>query len=175
MVLLSCYKWSMSELDRIVRQMAQAVEGDAWHGPALMEVLEGVHAVVAAAKPVAGAHSIWEIMLHLAGTQDLLTRRLAGDAMPLSDEEDWPPIIKASEDAWRATVDAYLAGERRLREAVTAFAEALLDEPLIRGGSSAYNNLHGYIQHVLYHTGQIALLTKAAQRARESRPEWRPG
>ena len=39
--------------------------------PLCLEVLEGVSAEAAAAHPVAGAHSIWELVLHLTGTYRL--------------------------------------------------------------------------------------------------------
>ena len=156
----------MSEIEAIVRQMQQAVEGDAWHGPALLEILADVHVATAAAKPIPGANSIWKIVLHLAGTQDLMVRRLAGDKTPLAAEEDWPPIIKATDEAWLATVDAFFAGEKHLRETVAAFPEDRLGQPLVPGGTSAYNNLHGYVQHILYHAGQMVLLKKAARATR---------
>lgn len=151
----------MDELEAIVRQMGQAVEGDAWHGAALLEILVDVHVATAIARPIRSAHSIWEIVLHLAGTQDLMLRRLRGDAAPLADEEDWPPIIKASDEAWLATVDAFFAGEKRLRDAVAGFAVERMGDPLIASGSSAYNNFHGYVQHILYHAGQMVLLKRA--------------
>jgi len=156
----------MDELNSISTQMRQAVEGDAWHGAALLEILADVHVATAMARPIRSSHTIWEIVLHLAGTQDLMLRRLRGDATPLTGEEDWPPIIKASEDAWLATLDAFFAGEKHLREEVETFSLERLGEPLIEGGSSAYNNFHGYVQHTLYHAGQIAVLKRAAREDR---------
>src|SRR5580700_939308 len=55
----------MSDASRIKQQLENAFNGPAWHGPSLMENLKGVSAEVAAAKPVTGAHSIWEIINHL--------------------------------------------------------------------------------------------------------------
>jgi len=159
----SCYKETMESLEAIAHQMRQAVEGDAWHGSALLEILVDVHVATAMARPIRGAHTIWEIVLHLAGTQDLMLRRLRGDATPLTDEEDWPQIVKASEEAWLATVDAFFAGEKHLRDEVDVFSVDRLGDPLIEGGSSAYNNFHGYVQHILYHAGQMALLRRAAR------------
>jgi len=158
----------MDSLEAIARQMRHAVEGDAWHGAALLEILADVHVATAMARPIRGTHTIWEIVLHLAGTQDLMLRRLRGDATALTDEEDWPPIIKASEEAWLATVDAFFAGEKHLREGVEALSAERLGDPLIADGTSAYNNLHGYVQHILYHAGQISLLKAAAREERDA-------
>src|SRR5919199_3286106 len=95
------------ELARIEEQLRLAFEGPAWHGPAVLELLESVDARQAAARPIPGAHSIWELVLHLGGAYGLVLRRLRGDAAPLAPEEDWPPEPPATTEAnWRATIEA---------------------------------------------------------------------
>jgi uncharacterized damage-inducible protein DinB len=150
----------MNEIDRILRQMSQAQVGEAWHGPSLMEILDGVSARVAAAKPFSHAHSIWEIVLHLTATQGLLLDRLQGIATELAPEEDWPRVPLPTEASWRETVEKLNHGEERLRGKVAAFPEERLNEPLVPNGSSAYNNFHGHVQHNLYHAGQLMLLKR---------------
>ena len=39
----------MSELEFIVDQLKRAFDGEAWHGPAFMEILDGINAETAAA------------------------------------------------------------------------------------------------------------------------------
>lgn len=151
-----------TESDRICQQMKQAFSGEAWHGPSVMEILEGVTASVASAKPIPGAHSIWEIVLHLTATQGLLLRRMKGNAVGLTPEEDWPPAPEATEEAWQFAVEALKDRERQLTDAVAGFPSDRLDEPLVPGGSSAYNNFHGHLQHNLYHAAQMGLLKRAA-------------
>ncbi len=82
----------MNEIERIEQQLKLAFEGGAWHGPGVLETLEGVTAKQAAAHPVAGAHSIWELVVHIAAWEDACRRRLGGDRAELSTAEDWPPI-----------------------------------------------------------------------------------
>ncbi len=150
----------MNETQRICQQWQQAFEGNAWHGPSVKEVLHGVNAERASAKPLPSAHSIWEIVLHLMGTQKLLLRRLDGDAGPLSAEEDWPGAPEPTDEAWTETLAQLERQEVTLRTRVLEYPVDRLDQPLAEGGSSAYNNFHGYAQHHLYHGGQIALLKK---------------
>jgi uncharacterized damage-inducible protein DinB len=153
----------MDETARMVQQMRQVVEGEAWHGPSLREVLQGLSAASAASRSIPGAHSIWEIMLHLRATQELMLRRLAGNAAPLTPVEDWPALPEPDDDpAWRATVEDFARGEEQLRRAVSELPEARLERPLVEGGSSAYDNVHGYVQHVAYHAGQMILLKRGA-------------
>ena len=152
----------ITETARISRQLQQAFDGEAWHGPSVCEILDGVDANMATAKPVPGAHSIWEIVLHLIATQRILLRRLEGDAsaMNLPPSEEWPTATDFSEIAWRDTVAQLRAGNYALRDRIAAFPPDQLDEPLIPGGSSAYDNFHGYVQHNLYHAAQIGLIKK---------------
>jgi hypothetical protein len=51
-----------TELQRLEDQLERALEGEAWHGPSVLEILEGVSAHQAAAHPIAGPHSIWELL-----------------------------------------------------------------------------------------------------------------
>jgi hypothetical protein len=48
-----------------------------------------------------------------------------------------------------------------LASAIRAFDEALLQDPILPGYSSAYKNLQGTAEHIYYHLGQIALLRQA--------------
>jgi uncharacterized damage-inducible protein DinB len=74
-----------SEAARIADQLRRAFDGSAWHGPALLELLEDVNAATAAAKPLAKVHSIWELVLHIAVWDGVALRRLSGEnASPLA-------------------------------------------------------------------------------------------
>ena len=79
-----------SELQRLEEQLRRSLEGGAWHGPAVLEVLEDVSPEQADAHPIAGAHSIWELVLHLASDYRLVLRRLNGDGAQLTPDEDRP-------------------------------------------------------------------------------------
>jgi uncharacterized damage-inducible protein DinB len=152
----------MSEIERIEEQLKLAFEGGAWHGPGVMETLEGVTAHQAAAHPLPGVHSIWELVVHIAAWEDACRRRLAGDRAELSTDEDWPPVTDTTESAWASTKSALIEGHHKLRESIAFLTEARLDEPILQNMRSVYVNIHGVIQHDLYHAGQIAILKKAA-------------
>lgn len=68
-----------SEPALIADQLRRAFEGDAWHGPALLELLQDVDSTTAAAKPLRNVHSIWELVLHIAVWDGAASRRLAGE------------------------------------------------------------------------------------------------
>ena len=152
----------MREVERIADQLKRANEGDAWHGPSLKELLEGVTAELAAAKPVAGAHSIWELVQHIEAWERVAIRRLAGDpARIYNTEEDWSKTDEALEDVWRTTRTRLVETNASLREAVLLLDDSKLSEPIHAEMPSIYITLHGVLQHTLYHAGQIAFLKKA--------------
>jgi uncharacterized damage-inducible protein DinB len=151
----------MHEIERITDQSRKMFTSDAWHGPSVQEVLAGVDFTQAAAHPIPGAHSIWELVLHLSATQAVLLRRIRGESAGLREEEFWPPVPPTSEAAWAETVERLTRQETELRQAIASFPEERLDARLTKEGTSAYNNFHGHVQHNAYHAGQIALLKKA--------------
>jgi len=151
----------MSEVSRILDQMDRAMAGEAWHGPHLERLLGGISAEQASMHPVRGAHSIWEIVNHLAAWNRIVHQRFAGKAVEVTPEMDWPPVWQASETEWRRSLDNLRESRANFRAAV----EKVRDEELSAAPAgtewSRYATLHGVVQHDLYHAGQIAILRKA--------------
>jgi hypothetical protein len=153
----------MQEPERIADQIRRSHDGPAWHGPALAELLRGVSARQAGARPIAGWKSIWELVLHAIVWQDAVRAHLAGrwPVIKLGGPRDWPPAPRPSEAAWRAVQARLRRSNRALAQAARAYPGAKLDAPLKPGASSAYTQLHGAVQHNLWHGGQIAALKRA--------------
>jgi uncharacterized damage-inducible protein DinB len=152
----------MSEIERIVDQLRRAFEGNAWSGPSVQEVLAGIAPEQAAARPIAGAHSIWETVLHIATDEDVVRRRLGGEVIvDLPPEQDWPWVPEPTEDAWIQALKDLDEAHGRLLETVAQLSRERLDEIVPGMGYSVYVMLHGVVQHGLYHAGQIAILKKA--------------
>ena len=151
----------MREIERLVDQLNRAFIGEAWHGPAVIEILEGITAPQAAAHPVVGGHSIWELALHITAWTRAGSRRLQGDRAQLSELENFPPVTDLGERAWEEARESIKAAYEDLRGAILLLDDSRLDQPIMEGMSSVYVTLHGVIQHSLYHAGQIAILKKA--------------
>ena len=150
------------EMMRLEEQLRLALEGEAWHGPSVLEALAGVSAEQASTHPISGAHSIWELVLHLGSDYALVLRRLAGDGHQLTPEEDWPSCPPATAENWQQAVEVLRRFNQQLRQAVRTFPEERLDEPLVpEAPYTAYTQFIGVTQHNLYHAGQISLLKRA--------------
>ncbi len=157
----------MTELKRIGDQLKRAYAGNAWHGPSLLEALTGVTAEQALAKPIPNSHSIWEIVLHIAAWEDAIRERLEKGPVAIPADGDFPDITEPNETGWKNTLALLEQRHQALLKVIADFPEARLNEklgtehdPPTASGYSAYYNLHGVIQHNLYHVGQIVLLKK---------------
>jgi uncharacterized damage-inducible protein DinB len=151
----------MREVERIGEQHARAFTGPAWSGPAVFEVLRGVRARQAAARPVARGHTIWEIVLHVAAWEEVVQRRLRGERFSPADAQDWPSVGATPAVAWRRALALLRRRHRALQRAIASLSERRLGQRAAGQSYSVYIMVHGEIQHALYHAGQIALLRKA--------------
>lgn len=151
----------MPEISFIVDELKRAFAGEAWHGPALMEILDGVDAKTAAARPINSAHCIWELVIHLAGWEQVVTGRLRGQTATLTDAENFGHISNTSEQAWQATLATLRQNHAELLKTVAALPESRLNDRVPSKDYDVRFMLHGVAQHAAYHGGQIAILKRA--------------
>jgi uncharacterized damage-inducible protein DinB len=152
----------------LAEQVRLAHDGPAWHGPALSDNLEGLTAVQAASRPIPGAHSIWEIVLHMTAWGAEVRRRLGGADPREPEEGDWPEVGPVSEKAWSDARDALRAAHETLVRAVLDFPtnrwqDRVGSEPSapLGTGVTFAAMMSGLLQHDGYHGGQIGLLRRA--------------
>lgn len=151
----------MSEAGLIADQMKRVYEGEAWYGSGLREILAGVSAESARARPVAGAHTIQEITLHIAAWMGVVRLRIEGEPADGPEEGDWPTVEGAGEKAWEETLARLDHAHEQLVKAVSSLSDQALKDKVAGRDHSVRIALHGIIQHNVYHAGQIALLKKA--------------
>lgn len=150
----------MAEKKRILDLIDRAYRAEAWHGPSLLEALEGVTPAMAAKRVVKGAHTIWELAEHVATWNEVVAERLAGKSPAVAPEYNFPPSPKPTPAAWKSTKARLARSQAKFRAAVAAFPEAKLGKRRPGQGSTWYVLIHGEIQHQLYHAGQITLMKR---------------
>jgi uncharacterized damage-inducible protein DinB len=133
-----------------------------WHGSALGELLDGVTAEQAAARPVAGAHTIWEIVAHVTAWAEIARARVRGERLtdPTPDE-DWPPVRSTSAADWTILLRRLSDSHLELAQDVRQMDEAAILATVPGLEYTVYTLLHGVIEHGAYHGGQIGLLKRA--------------
>ncbi len=157
----------MSEVSRIIDALEREYDGDPWHGSPLVEILNGVSAAQACARPLASAHSIWELVLHVTSWKNEVRLRLSGSPAGEPKEGDWPEVGEPSEERWHDALERLRRAQRDLLADIQTLPEAKLFAPTndtrdraAGAGVTHYVLLLGSIQHDVYHAGQIALLKK---------------
>lgn len=152
----------MTPTARIDRQLVRTFEGNAWHGPAVLELLSDVSAEEAGRRPIPGAHTIQELVLHIRAWEEVARRRLDGELVELDPAQDFPAGGAGGDAAaWSEIRQSLEDAHRRLRERVRRLDPGRWDEKAPGREHTLYDMVHGIIQHGLYHAGQIALLKKA--------------
>jgi uncharacterized damage-inducible protein DinB len=155
----------MTETQRILEHYDRTMHGDAWHSYPVWQVLEGISVEKAAMRPLANAHSIWEIVGHMAFWEEVAARRLGGLRAGLEEDRNFSAMPEATEVNWQKTLDQFRASNQAFREALQKLDPARLNELSAAGKRSFYEEAHGLIEHSVYHAGQIALLAKAANQS----------
>jgi uncharacterized damage-inducible protein DinB len=158
-------KTARSETVLIADQLRRAFDGSAWHGPALLELLQDVDAATASAKPLHDVHSIWELVLHIAAWDNAASVRLTGQICQPEGEDNFPPVPEVTEAAWQEAISSAKRTHAALIKTVKALPNSRLRDRVPGKRYDFYHMLHGIVQHELYHAGQIALLKKASARA----------
>lgn len=149
------------EAARLARELETLADGDTWHGPALAELLDGVSAACAGARPVPAAHSIWELVLHVTAWTDVFRRRLEGEALEEPAVGDFPaPPPRRPTAAWDEARRQLLESHRALASRVAAFEDAELGAAVAGRPFDRRFQVRAAIRHTVYHSGQIGLLRK---------------
>ena len=160
----------------ILDQIRQTHAGDPWYGTSRARFLEGISARDAARRPLGGAHSMWELVLHMTAWTDEVRRRLGGAEPATPEAGDWPAVGDPTEDAWErakarlaAAHAAVLDDAARLSLPDLARRVGSVRDPELGTGVTYAGLLVGLAQHDAYHTGQLALVRRLVESANATR------
>ena len=165
-------------LEPLLDQLRRTHAGDPWYGSPRTKFLAGLTAAEAVSRPVAGAHSVWELVLHMTAWTNEVRRRVAGGAPAEPAEGDWPPVREATEAGWSEALAGLDRAHAALIESATRLTpDALgrrvgeLGKPALGTGVTVEGMLVGLAQHDAYHTGQLAVLRGAIETERRATNE----
>lgn len=154
--------------DPLLADLRRIYEGNAWHGPSVLDAIKDVTATQASARPITNGHSIYELTHHIGAWIGEVTSRLQGNKPGMPDDGDFPNTsIKVDDSAWSELRKRLERRQAELIETVASFDASRLDEavdPKNKGkdGPVTYRALlSGLAQHSAYHAGQIMILRKS--------------
>ena len=152
----------------LVGQIEATQVGEPWYGSSRARLLAGLTAEQAAAHPIAGARSIWELVLHMIAWTREVTRRIQGQPPAEPIEGDWPAVPAVTPQAWAAVQTDLAAAHAALLAAVAAMPDERWPqvvgesrEPALGTGVDVAGMLVGLAQHDAYHTGQVVVVRRA--------------
>lgn len=155
----------MTASEAIADSLRRTLTGPMWHGDAVMTLLEGVSAADAARRPIAGAHTIWELVLHMTAWANIVQKRLSSKKQPEpTSAEDWPSLTSGqSIEAWSDALMRLGESYESLAQKTEELDRDALNTQVPGHDYTARVMLIGVVEHGAYHGGQIALLKRALQ------------
>ena len=150
----------MREVNRILEQYDRALHGGAWHGDSVWEILAKVPSEAAFQRLSPGSHTIWELVSHMTFWETAVYRRLKKLPPESEVELNFPAMPEPSVEHWAQALEQFRRSNRDFRQTVAELKESQLDHLLSPPRYTVYVEVHGVIQHNLYHAGQIALLAR---------------
>jgi uncharacterized damage-inducible protein DinB len=155
----------MTKSEQLKLEIERVLYGNAWYGSPIYSIIEQVSFEAAYEKPQGTVHNIAGIVLHtLAWTEEVLDR-MNEMAAGLPSSGDWPDPGKPDEQKWQNYVNDLKLVNVNLLGVIQGFPEEkwseLINDPRETELVTTYEDLvRGFIQHQVYHAGQIALLNR---------------
>lgn len=152
----------MTRTKEIADAYRAATLKDAWYGPSLSELLARTSPEIATAPPASGAHSIATLLQHILLWNDRVLNTSDSAPMPRWEpEKEWaePPI------PWKELVVRWNRSRDQLEEKIRNFPVENLAKQ-VPGRNYPYEKLlAGIVEHVIYHSGQMAMILGMFQRS----------
>src|SRR5581483_8292923 len=130
----------MRPTERLLDQLNRAFGGEAWHGPALRNLLDGITERQAQAHPVAEGHSILELVLHIATWNEVVAQRVSGTEVKSETVDDWTDVSKLS---LKQAIERLEQAQSRLCDVVARLSSEELEQPAAGSKSSKFTQIAG--------------------------------
>jgi uncharacterized damage-inducible protein DinB len=141
----------------VLLALAGAFESRGWHGPSVLEALDGVTTREAARRPGSAHHSIHQLVEHIRYWEEAGLSIFTRPAEAKPRRRDWgrpTTSFAASRQRLERTHARLVAAVRRLEDADLARPVKTVES----GVMLLVRVLHGIAAHDAYHAGQIRLL-----------------
>ncbi|MES2426791.1 MAG: DinB family protein [Bacteroidota bacterium] len=149
---------------KLQQELEKVLSGQPWYGSPIYEILEKV-TFESAFERQGHAHTIAEIILHMfSWTEEVIDRMNEKPAsMPVSG--NWPDPGDPDENKWQLWIADFKLVNVNLIKTIQDFPEEKWDDLIIDDRPdepvTTYKDLlYGFIQHQVYHAGQVALLNR---------------
>ena len=153
----------MKETKSLSNLFDQFYHGAPWLDVNITGELNKLTADQAAARVLANCNTIWEIVNHLIGWRENILERLQGKTKRSPADNYFSPVKDTSTKAWLLTLQKLEKSQQKWLTLFENYEVNKLHDTIPPGKYSAYELMHGILQHDSYHLGQIVLLAKQYQ------------
>ncbi|MFQ6602575.1 DinB family protein [Flavobacterium sp. C3NV] len=150
----------MSESKRVSNLYQSIYNGNPWLEVTLANTLENVTAEQAYRKINPNLNTIWEIVNHLIQWRRNILRRVQGEIITTPDHNYFVPILDSSEASWEQSLQSLAKSQEMWNACLSDFNDADFEKIDQNNNHNFYEDIHGIIQHDVYHLGQIVILKK---------------
>ena len=155
----------MTIAQALEKELTNVLSGKPWYGPPIYGILAQVTFESAYERPPGAIHTIAEIILHMFSWTEEVMDRLNEKPASLPLSGDWPETGSPDEQKWVLWIDDLKLVNANLVRVIREFPDEQWEAPVIderndEPGITYRELVEGFIQHQIYHAGQIALLNR---------------
>jgi len=145
---------------QIATHLRQVYFGGNWTSVNLQATLQDV-SLSQATHSVGGSHSILALVYHLGYFVREVSKVLQGQPLAAKDAHSFDHPAIATEEAWQEFLGQTWAEAETFAQLIEQLPETRLEEVFVAEKyGTYYANLHGIIEHIHYHLGQMVLLKR---------------
>ena len=157
----------MSLTQQIARHLREVHFGGNWTASNLKDNLDGITWQQATTQ-VCSFNTIASLVYHMNYYVSAVLKVLEGGPLDASDKLSFDLSPIRSQEDWEKLLDKTWADAESLAVLIEALPEQKLGEAFSDGKyGTYYRNIHGVIEHIHYHLGQIVVIRKIILAGRE--------
>ena len=150
------------EIQFIIRSLQQVNNSEPWFGRPVYAILEEADISKVYIKPNNTEHSLIELLYHMLTWAEFTLKRIEKDPiqdMAAFEKMDWREIDPAAHN-WKKSLTEFKSVNEKIIQLLDKKNDGFLKEIVDYRKYNFRFLLNGYIQHNIYHLGQIAYVKK---------------
>jgi len=149
----------------IIKTLRETLEGEPWFGRSVYSLLDEINPSIVHNKPNNNSHSLADLLFHMITWAEFTQKRLEKEKshdLAFFETQDWRNIDPAVH-TWKKGLEEFKKIQLSIIQLLIKAEDSLLNETVDFRKYDFRYLLNGYIQHNIYHVGQIAYLNKMLQ------------
>jgi uncharacterized damage-inducible protein DinB len=146
----------------IIAQLKDVYSGQPWYGRSVKAILAGISQDIVFEKP-SGQHSILDLVWHMITWREFVIDRLQhSPQMQLEyfEKNDWRELDESDITLWKQALERLDETQTEILSLLETKDDSILEMKVPDRDFDFRYMLYGFIQHDIYHLGQIAYIAK---------------